>query len=150
MKATFYLKDNILYLKKNDILNMDISLKNCPDLGPILSVLLSFAKGKSKLYDASRLRIKECDRITCVVNNLRKLNIDIKEGKDFIEINGNNKIKGGVLDSCNDHRLAISFAIISTAISEELTILNMDAINKSYPEFLNDFKSLGGIYERIR
>jgi 3-phosphoshikimate 1-carboxyvinyltransferase len=150
MKASFYLKDNILYLKKNDILNMDISLKNCPDLGPILSVLLSFAKGKSRLYDAGRLRLKECDRITCVVNNLKKLNIDIKEGKDFIEINGNNKIKGGVLDSCNDHRLAMSFAIISTAISEELTILNMDAINKSYPEFLNDFKSLGGIYERIR
>ena len=142
-------KDSLYYCVSGKTNNVDIDVSNTPDLGPILTCLLSQVEGKSTLYNASRLRIKECDRITCVKEELIKLGLDISETYDSIIINGKKKVNGATIDSHNDHRLVMSFAILATISESDVVITNAEAINKSYPNFFKDFESLGGniIYE---
>ena len=120
-----------------------ISFAQSPDLGPALSVLAAVCEGESHFYDAERLRIKECDRITCVKDELVKLGANISEYESGMNIVGS-KLHGGVVSSHNDHRLAMAFAMISTIIDEDLVITNAEAVKKSYPDFWQVFEGLGG------
>jgi 3-phosphoshikimate 1-carboxyvinyltransferase len=137
-------ENNLYYVIKDDMKNVDIDVSNTPDLGPILTCLLTQARGKSTLYNAERLRIKECDRITCVKEELLKLGLDIEETNDSIIINGKKDVNGGIVDSHNDHRLVMSFAILATISKNDVVITNANAITKSYPHFFDDFIKLGG------
>ncbi len=123
----------------------NISFSQTPDLGPALTVLASVASGKSIFYDIKRLRIKECDRVSCMKDELNKLGADIVEEEDRMIINGVNKLKGGIVESHNDHRVAMALAMASLKMDEDLTILNAECVSKSYPDFWDVFKSLGGI-----
>lgn len=134
---------NDLYANPVNLHGANISFAQSPDLGPALTVLASVAPGNSHFYDAKRLRIKECDRITCVREELDKLGANITEFESGMDIVGT-KLHGGVVDSHNDHRLAMAFAMISTVIEEDIVIENASAINKSYPSFWKVFESLGG------
>lgn len=136
-------KDNLYSAGIGAFESLDIDVSNTPDLGPILCVLLNSTIGTSRLTNASRLRIKECDRITCVKEELNKLGFNIEEESDTMIINGNRVYGSGIVDSHNDHRLVMAFAICAT-ISNEVVITNAEAINKSYPNFFKDFEKLGG------
>lgn len=126
--------------------NKDVDLSCNPDCGPILSVLGTLYD--TNIINAKRLRIKESDRIESMVINLNKLKANLIEGEDsitFIKVDG---LDGGVeLDSFNDHRVCMSLAIASTICKKKITILNAESVNKSYPNFWNDFKSLGGVFD---
>ena len=75
---------------------------------PIICVLCSLVNGESSIEDVEELRYKESDRITSIVKEFRKLNIDICETKNGIRIHGGRKIKGAKVNSYNDHRIAMS------------------------------------------
>ena len=139
----FY-EDNLVYAKSNKPYANQISFSNSPDLGPILSVLAALSKGKSEFINAERLRLKECDRISCVVEELKKLGANVIEKEDGMIFEGIEKFKGGVVDSHNDHRLAMAFAMASLKCEGEITILNAECVSKSYPDFFKVFESLGG------
>lgn len=121
----------------------DISFAQSPDLGPALTVLASVIEGKSHFYDASRLRIKECDRITAMRLELEKLGGKIVEFDSGMDIYGA-KLHGGEVLSHNDHRVVMALTMLSTIIDEDLVIKGAEAINKSYPNFFEVIKSLGG------
>ncbi len=121
----------------------DISFAQSPDLGPALTVLASTILGKSRFYDAARLRIKECDRITAMRLELEKLGGIIEEFESGMDIYGTT-LHGGEVMSHNDHRVVMSLTMLSTIINEDLVIKGAEAINKSYPDFFEVFKSLGG------
>ena len=63
---------------------------------------------------------------------------------DFLSIDGVNKLSGGVVDSHGDHRMAMMLAIASTVADGEVEILGAQSVSKSYPNFFDDFVSLGG------
>ncbi|MCQ1531302.1 3-phosphoshikimate 1-carboxyvinyltransferase [Lutispora saccharofermentans] len=115
-----------------------------PDIIPILAVLGALSRGTTKIVNAGRLRIKECDRLKAICEGLRNLGADIRELEDGLIINGRKSLDGGIADSWNDHRIAMSLAIASTRCKDAVTIRNSHAVKKSYPGFWNDFKSLGG------
>ncbi|MBN1494590.1 hypothetical protein JW911_02505 [Candidatus Peregrinibacteria bacterium] len=119
-------------------------LNNSPDSAIAVAILAALNKGKTKIINIENLRYKECDRIKSTVMELKKINIKCKELKDGFEIEGNpKKIKNTVLiDSHNDHRMVMSFALLGTKLSG-LQILNPDCVSKSYPIFFNDLKSTG-------
>ncbi len=124
-----------------------IDFAQSPDLGPALTVLASVASDKSEFINAARLRIKECDRITCMRLELEKLGAKIEENPDGMVIYGVDKLHGGIVDSHNDHRVAMSLAMVSLIINEDLKILNAGCVSKSFPSFWNEFRRLGGIIE---
>jgi 3-phosphoshikimate 1-carboxyvinyltransferase len=122
---------------------IDIDASQIPDLVPVLATVASVAKGTTRIYGAARLRIKESDRLVTVCNMLNSLGADVKETEDGLIINGVSSLKGGSVDSANDHRIAMSAAVASVACSLPVTILGSEACQKSYPMFFEDMKKLG-------
>lgn len=121
-----------------------IDASQCPDIVPILTVLAALSEGETRIINASRLRIKESDRLKAISTELNKLGADVKELEDGLVINGVESLTGGIVDSWNDHRIAMSLAIASIKCTGEVTITNSDVVNKSYPHFWQDYKNLGG------
>lgn len=126
-----------------------IDFAQSPDLGPALTVLAALSEGKSEFINASRLRIKECDRITCMREELEKMGAKIEENPDGMVIYGVNELAGAVVDSHNDHRVAMAIAMASLKTNGEIKILNAGSVSKSFPHFWKVFESLGGevVYE---
>ncbi len=120
-----------------------IDVGETPDLLPILAVLGACAAGETRLVNAARLRLKESDRLASVSAMLRALGGTVEELPDALVITGG-ALTGGTVDSCRDHRIAMSAAIASIRCKHEVTILGADAVNKSYPAFYQDFNHLGG------
>ncbi len=119
-----------------------------PDLVPIMAVLLAFCKGESRIVNAARLRIKESDRLAATCSELKALGADITEGEDFLIINGVQVLSGNTVSSHNDHRIAMAAAIAACRCEGEVIIDGaLKSVKKSYPDFFDDYKKLGGITE---
>ena len=118
------------------------SLKDCPDLAPIMAVLALFAKGQTQLVDIFHARIKESDRISDVRKELLKVGADIKETSNALIINPKESYKSNqLLDSHNDHRLAMAWTVLGMKIN--CRVQGIESCRKSYPDFVKDMKSLG-------
>ena len=127
----------------------DVDASQIPDLVPILTVLASLSKGVSHITGCERLRIKECDRLSAITEELNKLGALVTENKDSLTVEGVKKLSGGICDSHNDHRIAMSLAIASTCSEGRVIINEADCVSKSYPKFFEDFNLLGGITDVI-
>lgn len=121
-----------------------IDASQYPDLVPILAVLGALSKGTTNIINAQRLRIKESDRLWAMASELNKLGGRVKELEDGLIIQGVDALKGGVVDSWNDHRIAMALAIASIKCKKPIVITNSDSVKKSYPSFWQDFSRLGG------
>jgi 3-phosphoshikimate 1-carboxyvinyltransferase len=129
--------------EESNLIGTTIDLKNCPDLGPVLMVLASLAKGSTKIINAGRLRIKESDRIEAMETELRKLNVDISSDNDTITINpGSIKVLDSNISGHNDHRIVMAMSVLATIADKALVISDAEAINKSYPGFFRDLASI--------
>ena len=134
----------VLYNRSNGSAAFAVDCSDIPDLVPILAVLASFCNGKSRLYNASRLRIKECDRLFATADFLNKLGGRVTELADSLEIEGVDSLTGGEVDSFNDHRIAMAAAIAATRARGTVVIDNAESVRKSYPDFFEVYKQLGG------
>ena len=120
-----------------------IDIRDTPDLLPILSVAATQAKGTTTFVNAARLRLKESDRLESTADLINALGGKAETTEDTLTVYGTGLV-GGSIDSCNDHRIAMSAAIAATACSETVTIRGAEAVNKSYPAFFEDYNKLGG------
>lgn len=123
---------------------IEIDASNCPDLVPVLTVLASLSEGETKIVNAKRLRIKECDRLYAITKELNKLGANIIELEDSLIISGVSELKGGEVNSHNDHRIVMALAIAATRAKGDVIINNPSAVEKSYPNFFKDYFKLGG------
>ncbi len=113
------------------------SLKNCPDLLPIMAVMALFAQGKTRLYDIAHARVKESDRITDLRTELIKIGADVREKNNELVICPKKDYKiGGLLDPHHDHRLAMAFTVLGSKIG--VRIKDIECTRKSYPDFVFD------------
>ena len=126
----------------------ELDLSGCPDLAPPLAVMAALRAGKTtRLTNAARLRMKESDRLASVTAVLSALGADVKEGPDFLEIRGKERLAGGVkVDSFNDHRIAMMAAIAATRCEKPVTITGAQCVAKSYPDFWEEYRRLGGSF----
>ena len=137
-------KDSIIGIS-NGLKSTIIDAKGCPDIIPILSVVASLSNGRTEIINAKRLRIKECDRLSAINLELSKLGAKIYEKEDGLIIDGIYEFKGGVnVWSHKDHRIAMMLAIAATRCKEEIILDDFECVSKSYPNFFDDFKALGG------
>ena len=102
---------------------------------PALSIAMAVAEGTSIIKNAEELRVKESDRITTVVDNLKICGIDCNEHEDGYEVVGGAFVGDCVVDSHGDHRIAMSFAIAGLRAS--IMIEDTECINTSFPNFMH-------------
>ncbi|MBE5997465.1 MAG: 3-phosphoshikimate 1-carboxyvinyltransferase, partial [Lachnospiraceae bacterium] len=121
-----------------------IDAENIPDLVPIIAVLAALTPGRTHIINAARLRLKESDRLRATSEMLSTLGADIVEEPGGLMITGKERLEGGTVSGCNDHRIVMSAAIASIGCRKEVTILGAEAVAKSYPSFWEDFRKLGG------
>lgn len=116
----------------------EIDLEDIPDAALTAIALCAYANGYSKITGLSTLRHKECDRLFAMESNLKKMGIRVETTIDSIEIWGDaKKIHGAEIECFNDHRIAMSFAVLGTVV-DDVKILDMDCVQKTYPTFWDD------------
>jgi 3-phosphoshikimate 1-carboxyvinyltransferase len=141
--ALVVVHDDKVTSTKYELASLDVDMKDIPDLFPIVAVLLSTAKGKSRLYGAPQLRFKESDRIKATVNMLSSLGSDIVETDDGCVINGVARLKGGTIEHHEDHRILMAAAVASLVADGDVRMANSNCYDVSYPLFLSHMKRLG-------
>lgn len=126
--------------------NAQIGVSDIPDLVPILSVVAS-ANAGAVFTDIQRLRLKESDRVASTIAMLKALGGNAEATEDTLTVYGTG-LRGGTVDSVNDHRIAMAAAIAATVCTEPVTVLGAQCVEKSYPHFWEEFARLGGKYEQ--
>ena len=109
---------------------------------PLVALLGCFAEGETIVRGAAELRIKESDRIEGVVTGLRGLGAEIEATPDGFVVQGTGRLRGGVIASRGDHRMAMMGAVAGLASEEGVDVEGMDAAGVSYPGFVHDLASL--------
>ena len=137
-------RDNEVTVEKGELKAITVDASQIPDLVPVLSVCAAFAEGTTKIINAERLRIKECDRLKATAELLNNLGGKVKELSDGLEITGVSSLKGGNVNGYNDHRIVMSAAVCAARSDEDITATFAMSINKSYPDFYIDYNSIGG------
>ena len=122
-----------------------VSVADIPDLVPILSVVAAARHG-AVFTDIQRLRLKESDRVASVIAMLEALGGKAAATEDTLTVHPAT-LTGGTVDTCNDHRIAMSTAIAAIVCTQPVSVLGAEAVNKSYPHFWAEYRRLGGNYE---
>ncbi len=120
-----------------------------PDLVPILAVTAAFAQGRTEIYNAARLRIKESDRLASTAALINGLGGHAEEFSDRLVIYGGTGLAGGKADGAGDHRIVMSAAIAGLFSKQPVHIQGIEAVNKSYPDFFSEFSNLGGDFHAV-
>ena len=123
-----------------------VSAADIPDLVPILSVAAASNHG-AVFTDIRRLRMKESDRVASVMAMLKSLGGRAESDDNTLTVFPSG-FTGGVVDSFNDHRIAMSAAIAATVCTGPVTVLGAECVSKSYPGFWEEYRRLGGNYEQ--
>ena len=123
---------------------VEIDLADCPDLGPVLIALGCFCSGTTIIRNAGRLRIKECDRIAAMQEELAKMGGTVKADGDTLTIEGCALHKPTApLNGHNDHRIVMAMVVAALAAGQPAVIEGANAVNKSWPDFFEVIKGLG-------
>ncbi|MHB8066622.1 MAG: 3-phosphoshikimate 1-carboxyvinyltransferase [Desulfobaccales bacterium] len=121
---------------------IEVDMAAMPDLVPTLAVVAAFAQGETVITNAAHLRHKESDRLAAVAAELAKMGVTVRETADGLAITGGQP-QGAVIDTYQDHRLAMSFAVAGLRAPGTI-IRDPDCVAKSFPEFWNFFAKLRG------
>jgi 3-phosphoshikimate 1-carboxyvinyltransferase len=118
--------------------SFDINCENTPDLVPALGVLALFCPSISRMRNVKFLEYKESNRIQAVQDNIDRIGGKSEYDNGVLTVIPQKSYKGNLIDTFNDHRIAMSFAMAGTRIPD-MVIDKPDCVNKSYPGFWNDF-----------
>ena len=111
---------------------------------PAICIAATRAEGITTIRDAKELRVKETDRITAMAVNLRLLGITVSETEDGMDITGSEQLLGGSVDSCGDHRIAMSMAIAALVATHAITVADIGCIATSFPTFFPLLEEVAG------
>lgn len=118
---------------------------DCPDLFPPLVALAAYCVGTTVIEGVSRLAHKESNRGLTLQKEFGKMGLEILLQDDLMLVIGGNGLKGALVHSNHDHRIAMACAVAGLRAGGDTVIEEADAINKSYPDFYEHLKKLGAI-----
>jgi len=137
------IKDDKISIQSPEKLNGGrFDLSNSPDLLPPLAILSLKSSSPIEIVNVKHARLKETDRIAIVSRELVKLGIRVEEKEDGLILNKSNNLKGGSLNSENDHRLFMAFCIAGMFVGD-CTITDPESVKVSYPNFIVEMKKIG-------
>jgi 3-phosphoshikimate 1-carboxyvinyltransferase len=120
-----------------------VDMGDMPDVVPTLAVVAAFAHGRTVIENIAHLRIKECDRLSAVVAELTKLGVKVEEQEATMIIHGEGGmgLHGAVIETYEDHRMAMSLAVAGLRIPG-VQITGEECVAKSFPDFWERFSLL--------
>ena len=133
---------NWIEVRGGTLQGQELNMRDIPDCVPTVAVTAAFAEKSTVIKNIPHLRYKESDRIEALATNLVKLGCEIETGNDWIKIIPK-PLKGDAIETYNDHRIAMSFAIAGLKING-LQIENPDCVSKSFPTFWKEFEKMEG------
>ena len=144
--ADVCINEDKIKINFNKLIASQIDIDATPDLLPVLAVIAAYAQGETVFYNAARLRLKESDRIKSTCEMINALGGEAEERPDALIVRGSNfnKLSGGFVNGCNDHRIVMAAAIAAVNCEHEVIISDCGAVSKSYINFFEDYKRLGG------
>ena len=121
---------------------IEIDMNATPDALPALAVVGCFAEGKTSLLNVAQARLKECDRISAMATELKKMNAEVEELEDGLIIKKSN-LTGTNVCGYDDHRMVMALTIAGLASEGETVVDSAESVNITYPSFIDDMKKLG-------
>lgn len=141
MGCLIKLKNRSVIVKGGRLKPVCLDMGNMPDLVPTVSIICACADGISKIGNISHLVYKESNRIQAVVNELNRMGIDARYENNWLIIKGGQP-KPAVIETYNDHRIAMSFAVLALKAGGKTIIKDAGVVSKSYPQFFTDLQQL--------
>ena len=140
-----------LIIKSSNLSSIDLggdTIVRAIDEVPLIALLATQAKGKTIIRDAQELRVKETDRIETICTELKQMGAKIEPTPDGMIIDGPTKLKGTIVNSHGDHRIAMALFIAGCITDGETQINHFECVTDSFPGFLKVMSSIGAIYEQ--
>ena len=141
--AAIQMEGSYLRVTAKQLNGTEVDIGDTPDLAPAVAMLGVMASGITVMHPISRLRLKESDRAQSITDTLSALGADIRIAGEQLIITGTGSLRGGLADSCGDHRIAMMAALGASFSREAVTIQGAEAVDKSYPLFFDDLAKLG-------
>jgi len=132
-----FAQSSITVMGTGELRGIDVDLADMPDTAQTLAVTALFARGQTVMHGLHTLRIKETDRLAALSNELSKLGAMVDIEDDTLAIDPPRQIRPAAIDTYNDHRMAMSFALAATK-SPGVVIKDAQCVNKTYPEYFDD------------
>ena len=142
MGARVSVSGNTVRVSKSRLKAITADLSDSIDLLPTMAALAAMADGVSRFSGISRARLKESNRVAAVAESLRRMDIKVTEETNKLVITGGQP-RGSLIDSRNDHRIAMAFSIIGT-VAGGTAIDQAECVTKTYPEFWETLNHIGG------
>lgn len=140
--AIIITNNDSVFVKSNELKPFEFDAVDSPDLVPVLVALATFCEGSSKIFNVNRLKLKESNRVEVLKEEFGKMGVKINVDHDCMQIQGGD-IKSAVVNSHNDHRIAMALAIAALCSNaNSMKIQNSNCVSKSYPTFFEDLKTI--------
>ncbi|RYZ59011.1 MAG: 3-phosphoshikimate 1-carboxyvinyltransferase, partial [Chitinophagaceae bacterium] len=133
--ANISIEESQIYVRKSRLKPFHFNATDCPDLFPPLVALAAYCEGTSVIEGVHRLTHKESNRALTLQEEFAKMGVTITFQDDLMLIKGGEGVKGAVVHSRHDHRIAMACAVAALGAENEVTIEEAEAVNKSYPQF---------------
>ncbi len=140
--AEVVVEEDRVQVRARALRGCELDLNATPDALPMLAALACFAEGQTRLVNVPQARLKETDRIRVMRIELEKLGARISELEDGLVIEGG-ALHGAEVEGHDDHRVVMALAVAASAIDGDTIIRGAEAIDVTYPSFVQDFESLG-------
>lgn len=137
-------KGSVLSVAPKELNGIEIDASQIPDLVPVLAATSALCRGRTRIFNAQRLRIKESDRLAAMADGLTRLGGHVTQTHGGLIVDGVDRLHGGEVDGCNDHRIVMALSIAALRADGCVIISDAQSIQKSYPAFFKDYNQLGG------
>jgi len=141
MGAVVTMGPDWIEVERGKLHGVDLDLNHMPDAAMTVAVTALFARGKTTIRNIYNWRLKETDRLKAMATELRKVGADVLEGSDYLEITPPEHIQPAVIDTYNDHRMAMCFSLAALGDSA-ITINDPDCVSKTFPNYFDRLKDI--------
>ncbi len=132
---------DFIEISRGDLRGLELDLNHIPDAAMTVAVTALFAKGKTTIRNIGNWRVKETDRLAAMAVELRKVGADVVEGPDYLVIDPPTEIQPAIIETYNDHRMAMSFSLASLG-DAAITILDPGCVSKTFPDYFDIFSAI--------
>ena len=147
--ARIHWEGDFLVAEPGELNGVTIDASQIPDLVPILAAVGSFAKGHTSILNASRLRLKESDRLCAMADGLNRMGAQVWETPGGLEIDGADRLKSCTAYGFHDHRIVMALSVLAASAEGKVTVTDAESVQKSYPNFFEDYARIGGIADVV-